>query len=862
MKRATRKFKKYIVPQIIGGALNEPFDHPELVKKWFMVPSQKNQYFYGLATILRWKENEMKGLLKSLLLSSEKLSSEYKSNEKNYENILKIDSGDDMSEMKENMQEKVRENLNLSYQTRYSELIQKKQAYELVVQNVVDRRWYIVNSLQKDGGKEMYERIIQEASVIYDLYRGEKYRPIRQMLYMHIITIAYAPASYQNTFVLNASITGPAGSGKTTLARRMGAWFAKLGILTYDSFFRDVKGKLSLMETGRSDLIAEYTGQTAPKTLGVLARSLERTLFIDEAYSVAGCAFKDDDKLEADPYGEEFVAELLRFLNDHKGFNSMIVAGYENLMNKCFFARNEGLPRRFPQQISLPFYSTDELYGIFSKNVVLKRLTEIEILLDYNKKAKATLEENNSNLDAVNTYIDAINERKKALSMAIYWYLSVMKPSFMMIHYDTTYNGINTLRKYLTIMKIRHAGNIGNIYSWTILNHVFTNLLHDPDNSTRKQLFRRKFYEEVFHFVEPNLSYFPAQAGEMENLADDCAKKLAPLMNATNTQVSSANEKSVINDYCKGKKIELYIDDTPVGKTMSDSLGGDIAERKKKEYEELLRILVDEYKERFKEDPSDYDIPVPPAPLQGPVKKKGTVPAQDVLGLSIATVATHKSQALAKIMEVEAKLIKGFVKVVADKVVVAADSKKLENHRIYELTMIGTSYSEIRRRIHNFLELDELFKDGKIPPLTELYTMLKTEDTRKKIISHVVRLYVKKIGSDYIEEQLGESEKRFPIHLSKPFLETENEIFKQKVELDNEACGTPVTPSQNDKVIAQIKWSAIVCDIVKNLQDASVKWSNECKPSYEHNDYSAASVDTIKNRDILYEDFGISYIDS
>lgn len=875
MQRITRKFKntstskRAIYKSIGGGAsLSTPaennFDHPEHLESWFRIPDNKNQFFYGLAVILRYKENEMKGLLTSLVFAADKLSVEYKSNENNYKNILETDLGGELTEMKENMQEKVRENLNISYQTRYSELIQKKQAYELVIKNITDRRWYIVNSLQKNQGQDMVDRILKQSKEIYGFYRGEKYKPIRRLLYMHIKNIAETPATYQNSFVLNASITGPAGSGKTTLARQMGRWFAKLGILTYDSFFRDVKDKLSLMETGRSDLIAEFTGQTAPKTLGVLARSLERTLFIDEAYSVAGCALKSDDTLEADPYGEEFLAELLRFMNDHKGFNSMIVAGYENLMNKCFFSRNEGLPRRFPQQISLPFYSTDELYGIFAKNVALKKLNDISTLVDYNKGIKSKLEsvprqnftcaettQIDDAISSLTTYISDIEKRKDLNSYAVYYYLAVMKPSFMMIHYDTTYNGINTLRKYLTVLKMRH-NEVSEVISWTILNHVFTNLLHDDENPTRKQLFRRKFYEEVFHFVESNLSYFPAQAGEMENLADECAKKLMPKMDTTNTRVLTADEENVINDYCKGKKIKVYAgSDLAAGaNAMSASLFSSKAEQQKKADIEQLQYLMDEFTERYKVDPS--------AGL-----------SSDTLKVN-SKYETSKSKHMKQIEELKAK-ITGAVPLAptaAQALTGLTLASDLTTQKIYELSMVGTSVQELRRRIHNFLELDDLFATGKIPSLTELWTILNdtSEDPnnkRGKIIKHIVRLYTRKISAEYIESILGESEKRFPIHLNKSLLETEFELFREKVDLDNSNCpaAAPAAGDQ-DKIKAQKKWQNLVCAMESDLIKKSKEWRFTPIPAdpYQHKEFTSVGNDTIKKEDILYEDFGISKI--
>ena len=47
----------------------------------------------------------------------------------------------------------------------------------------------------------------------------------------------------------------------------------------------------------------------------------------------------------------------------------MIVAGYEREIQGCFFAANEGLPRRFPIRYNSPPYSIDSLFNIFLNEV-------------------------------------------------------------------------------------------------------------------------------------------------------------------------------------------------------------------------------------------------------------------------------------------------------------------------------------------------------------------------------------------------------------------------------------------------------------------------------------------------------------
>jgi stage V sporulation protein K len=141
--------------------------------------------------------------------------------------------------------------------------------------------------------------------------------------------------------------TGNPGTGKTTVARIIGEIYQSLGILSQGHF----------VEVDRSQLVAEYVGQTAPKTTKVIKSALGGVLFIDEAYSLV----PEDRK---DPFGQEAINTLLKMMEDHRNDLVVIVAGYQDDMSR-FINSNPGLKSRFSRSINFADYSTPELREIF-----------------------------------------------------------------------------------------------------------------------------------------------------------------------------------------------------------------------------------------------------------------------------------------------------------------------------------------------------------------------------------------------------------------------------------------------------------------------------------------------------------------
>jgi len=149
---------------------------------------------------------------------------------------------------------------------------------------------------------------------------------------------------------LHMVFTGNPGTGKTTVARIIGKILRTIGILK----------KGHVVEVDRSELVAEYIGQTAIKTNKVIDEALDGVLFIDEAYTLS----KGDND-----FGQEAIETLLKRMEDERNRLVVVIAGYTDEM-KNFIHSNPGLKSRFNTYLYFNDYSAEELEDIFRKILI------------------------------------------------------------------------------------------------------------------------------------------------------------------------------------------------------------------------------------------------------------------------------------------------------------------------------------------------------------------------------------------------------------------------------------------------------------------------------------------------------------
>jgi probable Rubsico expression protein CbbX len=145
---------------------------------------------------------------------------------------------------------------------------------------------------------------------------------------------------------LHMSFTGNPGTGKTTVALRMAEILHRLGYVR----------KGHMVAVTRDDLVGQFIGHTAPKTREVLKRAMGGVLFIDEAYYL----YRPENERD---YGQEAIEILLQEMENHRDDPVVILAGYEDRMDR-FFRSNPGLSSRIAHHIAFPDYTPGELLAI------------------------------------------------------------------------------------------------------------------------------------------------------------------------------------------------------------------------------------------------------------------------------------------------------------------------------------------------------------------------------------------------------------------------------------------------------------------------------------------------------------------
>ena len=166
-------------------------------------------------------------------------------------------------------------------------------------------------------------------------------------------------------------ITGNPGTGKTTIARKMGEIFKSIGLLPTDK----------VVQRERKSLLSSYVEDTAVNVDKACDEAMGGILFIDEAYNL----MPFDAGGSRDQNGAKAVDALMTRMSNDAGKFVVVLAGYRAEMEEFINNANPGLKRRFTHFLHIEDYSADELCTIYKQLASKKKYKftpEAEELLD------------------------------------------------------------------------------------------------------------------------------------------------------------------------------------------------------------------------------------------------------------------------------------------------------------------------------------------------------------------------------------------------------------------------------------------------------------------------------------------------
>ena len=197
------------------------------------------------------------------------------------------------------------------------------------------------------------ERSVEDILKDLDKYIGmdEVKSAVREIAYAvkNSVERAERGLGEQEKMSMHIILTGNPGTGKTTIARKLGEILAAIGYL--DSGH--------VVEVDRAKMVSPYQGET-PKVVDRLCdKAMGGILFVDEAYTLAPVSQAGD----RDNQGAQALEKLMKRMEDDRGKFVVIAAGYRMEMDNLFRI-NPGFRSRFNYFLNIEDYMPEQLYEI------------------------------------------------------------------------------------------------------------------------------------------------------------------------------------------------------------------------------------------------------------------------------------------------------------------------------------------------------------------------------------------------------------------------------------------------------------------------------------------------------------------
>lgn len=265
-----------------------------------------------------------------------------------------VEQKPDVQEVYNEILDKIKDNIKLEEQMQIDLLDYISNTYEKSDLNFVEYRDKLLKTITFNKEIPKFEKdksideVFQELDELVGLKKVKQ--ALRDLVSLKELKNKASDDIKIKDVNLHMVFLGNPGTGKTTVARMVAEILYNLKYIKQNK----------LIEVSSKDLVAEYVGQTAPKTMAVVQKALGGVLFIDEAYSLAS------GQGQGNGYNEEAIATLIQAMENHRDNLVVIFAGYTKEM-QSFLNTNSGIVSRIGYTLEFEDYTTEELIKIFEQ---------------------------------------------------------------------------------------------------------------------------------------------------------------------------------------------------------------------------------------------------------------------------------------------------------------------------------------------------------------------------------------------------------------------------------------------------------------------------------------------------------------